>query len=549
MSSVDLEVLSSCLAFPGDFVITTLLPTPTHLVVHLSRQAATAACPLCHQLSERVHSRYGRTVADVPCGGRRVILRLSVRKFVCTIASCSRQIFTERLPDFVESYARMTNRLVAALQAIGLATGGEMGARLVDKMGIATTPQTVLCQVMKLPIDPHPTVRVLGLDDFAWKKGRRYGTLLVDLEARKIIDLLPDRACATVAKWLSKHPEIEIISRDRGTDYAAAAREAAPQARQIADRFHLVRNLADVLQPLLARCRTDHQRTDAPLSSEEECPPTDPPSLPHPDAWRQHASNQVERRYKANQDERDARYQRLAALRSQGLTMKTIGQCVGMSERSVRSWLKQGGAPIHRRRKKRASLFDPYAAFVLEQWQAGVQTNERIYEAIRARGFRGSLSIVRKFLQTLREDRRPIPHLEPPDPFAQCGGRHAVWLFIRKSQDLTTEEQTALASLRQASPLVETIYELVQDFLTMIRKRQGERLDTWLQAVQNSQIPELQRFAQGLVKDKEAVVAGLTEIYSNGPVEAQVHKLKLVKRQAFGRAKLPLLRQRLLHTL
>src|SRR5581483_1445760 len=139
-----------CLAFPGDVVITAILPTPTQLVVHLSRQAATATCPLCHHCSERIHSRYGRTVADVPCGGRRVILRLSVRKCVCTVASCSRQIFTERLPDFVESYARMTNRLVAALQAMGVATGGEMGARLADKMGISTTPQTVLGQVMKL---------------------------------------------------------------------------------------------------------------------------------------------------------------------------------------------------------------------------------------------------------------------------------------------------------------------------------------------------------------------------------------------------------------
>jgi transposase len=277
--------------------------------------------------------------------------------------------------------------------------------------------------------------------------------------------IIPDRSCATVARWLASHPEVEIISRDRGTDYAAAAREAAPQAKQIADRFHLVRNLADVLQPLLARCRTAHQRTGESLPSEEETSLADPPSLPHPDAWRQQASNQVERRYKANQDERDARYQRLAALRSQGFTMKEIGQHLGMSERSVRSWLKQGRAPIHRRRKKRASLFDPYAAFVLDQWQAGIQENEQIYEAIRARGLRGSLSMVKKFLQTLRENRRPLPHLAPPDPFAQCGGRHVVWLFIRKSQEFTNDEQTTLAALRQMSPLIETIYGLVQEFL------------------------------------------------------------------------------------
>ena len=157
--------------------------------------------------------------------------------------------------------------------------------------------------------------------------------------------------------------------------------------------------------------------------------------------------------------------------------------------------------------------------------------------------------MVQRFLQTLREKRRPIPDLGPPDALEQCAGRQVVWFFIRKSKDLTDEEQGRLSSLRQASALIETIYGLVQDFLLMVRERQGERLDAWLDAVQASQIPELQRFALGLLRDKEAVVAGLTQIYSNGPVEAQVHKLKLVTRQAFGRAKLPLLRQHLLHAI
>lgn len=372
---------------------------------------------------------------------------------------------------------------------------------------------------------------------------------LVDLEARKTIDILPDRTCATVAKWLAEHPEIEIISRDRGTDYAAAAREAAPQARQIADRFHLVRNLADALQPLLTRCRTEARQAKQARSPEQQESPSETRTLPHPDAWRQHPPDQVERRYKANQEERESRFQQIATLRSQGLTMAEIGQRVGIREKTVRRWLKQGSAPIHRRRKKRFSRFDPYAAFVLEQWQAGVQDGTQIYEAIRVQGFTGDLRMVQRFLQTLREKRRPIPDLGPPDALEQCAGRQVVWFFIRKSKDLTDEEQGRLSSLRQASALIETIYGLVQDFLLMVRERQGERLDAWLDAVQASQIPELQRFALGLLRDKEAVVAGLTQIYSNGPVEAQVHKLKLVTRQAFGRAKLPLLRQHLLHAI
>jgi transposase len=190
----------------------------------------------------------------------------------------------------------MTTRLLALVQTVGLVAGGEMGTRLADRIGVGTTPPTLLRHVMKLPIDAHPIVRVLGVDDWSWKKGRRYGTILVDLERRKIIDLLPDRTSGTFAKWSREHPEVEVMSRDRGTDYAAAAREAAPQAMQIADRFHLVRNLADALQPLLARCRTEHRQTKqerAPAQSESV---PQPRPLPHPDTWRQHSPGQVERR-------------------------------------------------------------------------------------------------------------------------------------------------------------------------------------------------------------------------------------------------------------
>jgi transposase len=430
-------------------------PTTRCLEVQNACRGLAAACPLCQQHSERVHSSYVRTVADVPCGGRHVILSLRVRKFVWPTPACARKIFTERLAELVESYARKTTRLINSLQAIALTAGGETGTRLAAKVGMQTKPSTLLCHLMALPLPEAPQVRILGVDDWSWKKGRRYGTILVDLEKRKSIDLLPDRKASTFAQWLRAHPEVEIISRDRGTDYAAAARDAAPQAMQIADRFHLVRNVAEVLKLLLARCRAEIRR----------------------------------------------------------------------------------------------SVFDPYAAYVLERWQAGVHDGKQLFEEIRSQGFKGSVRVVGRFLQTLREDRQPFTELAPPSPAEQFSANAAVWLFIREYADLTDEEQKTLQFLRQASVTAETAYGLVQDFLTMVRKREGERLDAWLESAQNSHIQELQRFALGILRDKQPVLAGLTQIYSNGPVEAQVHKLKLVKRQMFGRAKLPLLKQRLLHTL
>jgi transposase len=231
---------SPFLPLPDGIVIASVHPTASRLVVQVACCHSSATCPLCQQPSERVHGAYVRTVADLPCGGRHVILSLTVRKFVCGISTCPRQIFTERLPDLVQSYARMTNRLREALQALGFATCGEMSERVAPKLGMQVSGPTLLRHMRTVCIPPPASVRVLGIDDWAWKKGQTYGTILVDLEKRIPIELLPDRSTETVAAWLREHPEVDIVSRDRGGEYAAAAKKGAPQAQQIADRFHLL---------------------------------------------------------------------------------------------------------------------------------------------------------------------------------------------------------------------------------------------------------------------------------------------------------------------
>jgi transposase len=229
------------------------------------------------------------------------------------------------------------------------------------------------------------------------------------------------------------------------------------------------------------------------------------------------------------------------------MTHTEIARRVGVSTYKVRAWLKAGAAPIHRRPHGHSSLFDPYAAFVLEQWQAGIHDGKQLYEAIRQQGYAGNLRLVRAFLQPLREQHRKPEEIVPPSSIEQFSAHNAVWLFIRDPKKFTAQQQEQLAFIRESLASAETAYGLVQDFLTMVHNREGERLDAWIEAVQASQISELQRFVTGILKDKEAVVAGLTLAYSNGPVEAQVQKLKVVKRSMFGRAKLPLLRQRLLN--
>jgi transposase len=248
-----LDTTSPFFPLPDGLVITSVSATETQLIVHVACRTPTACCPLCQMPSDRIHGHYGRTVVDLPCAGRRVILALSVRTFVCRSPTCPRQIFTERLPDLVQSYARITDRLRDVLLALGLATSAEVCVRLAPKLGLQVNAPTLLRYLRSVSCASPTSVRVLGIDDWSWKRGQIYGTLLVDLERRCPIEILPDRQEKTVEVWLLTHPEIEVVCRDRGGEYAAAARRGAPQAQQVADKFHLLLNLREKLKELMAR--------------------------------------------------------------------------------------------------------------------------------------------------------------------------------------------------------------------------------------------------------------------------------------------------------
>jgi transposase len=411
---------------------------------------------------------------------------------------------------------------------------------------------------MSLSAQRSGPVSQLGIDDWSFRRGHRFGTILVNLATHESIDLLPDRETETAQAWMQAHPEIDVVSRDRGEDYAAAARKGAPQARQVADRYHLADNLKDFIEEILARCRTEISQASMPPTSERRAQETKDnmeqasvlPFWPVQDAPLPGSA------HLARHAERLDRYQQLIHLRDEGFTQKAIARRLGMAERTVRHWLTRGipyGKPELRRKRRRG--FDPYAAYVRERFSQGSRNGLQLWRELQTRGYKGSSRAVYRFLAQLKQGSAPrggkTPRAQgaPDSPVWQWTAKQAVWWFIRDPSGLKEKEQQALAVIRQASPTADTVYELAQDFMQMLHRRQGQRLDIWLDQVRASHIPELQRLVRSIQRDKDAVLAGLTEPWSNGVVEGNINKLKLIKRMMYGRADFPLLRQRVLYAL
>ncbi len=546
-------VVKLTLALPEGLEVTGMEMIDDVLTITAISTHINPCCPLCGIPAARGHSRYSRQVADLPCSGQQVRLLLQIRKYFCDVTTCARKIFAERLTSFVEPWARVTHRLYQIVQIIGLATGGRLGVRVTDRLGIQTTRQTILRRIMALPPEPVGEVSQIGIDDFSFRRGRKFGTILVDMSSHKVIDLLPDRTAETSAAWMAAHPEIELVSRDRGGDYAAAARKAVPAATQCADRFHIYKNLTEAVERTLALCRTEIRKGAFDALSEEEKKAMEELRLPiefvSVENWKPAPDPCTERERLTRYAERQDRYEQVATLREQGMGNTEIARRLGLTARTLQNWQKKG-LPEHSRRRKRSSCFDPYAPYVLSRWEQGCTNGLQIYREIKEQGYKGTEKTVYRFLVPLRRNSQVIQKAFVPHvPLQDFSAKGAVWLFMRERAKLDEKEQATLRAICEASEPARTTYLLVQEFREMLHTRSGEKLDDWLEAVKASQIRELQSFVAGVERDKAAVVAGLTLPQNNGLVEGKVNKLKLIKRMGYGRAAFPLLRQRVLHAL
>ena len=521
--------------------------------ISATAQTASARCPLCGRRSRSVHSWYARTVSDLPVSRTVVVLRLRVRRFFCRVPSCPRRIFTERLPALVAPHGRWSQSLRAAVQQIGCALGGEAGARLARVLGMRTSPDTLLNLIRAAPLPAAGEVQLLGLDEWAWRKGRRFGTILVDLGRHRVIALLPERSAESTAAWLAQHPEIEVITRDRSKLYADAATRGAPQAIQVVDRFHVLRNLGEALEAFLrtkGTCLKDAalvlaEATGSAGSSVIEATNRGE-QRPLP-LWRQ-------RTEEASLDyhrQRVTAYEAVHTLRAKGADVADIARTVGISRQTAYRYLSMSGPPTRRRRRfeRRDRALDPYDDYLRRRWSEGCHNGMQLWREIRAQGFAYSSSPVSRFVAHLRQDPSFHPARRAASALTSARGpsaREVALLFLRRPADRTDEQRAYVERLLQEDADIAAAYAVTQDFATMLRQREGDRLDAWIEDAAQSGIDDLKRFALGLRDDYVAVRAGLTLDYSNGQVEGHVTRLKLVRRSMYGRGRFDLLERRVL---
>jgi transposase len=477
-------------------------------------------------------------------------MRLRVRRFFCDTPACPRGTFTEVMATVAQAHARKTCRLAQALCRIGLALGGAAGSRLAGHLNMPASGDTLLRLIRRAPSLPLPTVSVLGVDDWAWHKGLRYGTILCDLERHRPVDLLPERSAEDLSNWLIAHPGVQVIARDRGGQYAQGARTGAPQALQVADRFHLLCNLREALMRALDRHHPDlreaaraaaapHRQPVQAAAQAVSVPPASPPAL-------------AQQAKEVSRSRRRERYDRVMELHQQGIPMRQIARQTGIHRGTVRRFLRAGQFP-ERAARKYSKRSDRFVEYLRQRWEQGCRNAAQLARELVQQEFDGSYCMVRRCVAAWREPASvhipgPKPTAKHVPPVHHPSANQAAWLLMENAEDRTEEENAFVKVLWQGCPELQTAAEMAQEFARMAQDRKAELLDGWIARMHDSQVPhELRVFGDGLKRDYEAVKAALSLEWSNGQVEGQINRLKMIKRQMYGRAGFDLLRQRVLN--
>jgi transposase len=521
-------------------------------VVHACAPAM-AACPDCGVASSARHSSYWRQLKDLPIQGRPVRLKLQVGRWRCRNLLCKRKIFCQRLSGITGKHAQETDRLTDILQSVGYALGGRAGERLGVRLGLRISDDTLLRRVKKAArLRPQSrAIPVVGVDEWAWRKGYSgYGTMLVDLEQGMVADLLPDRSAAAFQKWLCKHPEVRMISRDRDSVYADGGYGGAPQAEQVADRFHLVQNLIKAVQTEL-----EHRRQHLLIPATEFLQKDAIAVLTSRQGWGRPNLRQKEIRRQRRQQKEEL-FRMVKGMQSQGMRAFEIVKVTGISRGRVDKWLRLAECPPQNKMAPRPGMAEAFREELQRLWDQGCQNGRKLLEEVRKLGYIGSYSGLVSLVSEWREQKRtaekasavapceagqtpaviPMRHVSPQEAAA----------VLSKPKPMLNERQRKIVEFLKQTPDFITMRHLVLSFRSILRRGTVATLKRWIKEAEKAGIAAISRFVGQLKRDQRAVENAVAYGWSNGPVEGHINRLKAVKRQMYGRAGFELLRSRIL---
>jgi transposase len=503
---------------PSGFVVESASFEGDKIVIAVRASGSAGRCPSCGTSSRRVHSRYRRRVTDLPLSGRIVHLQVIARRFRCDAVLCGRQIFTERFADGVLApSSRRTARLDSIVHHLGLALGGRPAAGFAKRLMLPVSKDTLLRVVRRRSRPPTDPLRVIGIDDWAWRRNYRYGSIVCDLERRRVVTLLPDREPATAQAWLSAHPTIAIIARDRGGGYGEAAAKALPHAVQVADRWHLMENAS---RAFLDAVRKSMRQIRSAIGA----------TIINPKLL-----TAAERLQYDGYLRREETNESILAMSKRGTPIKQIARETGHSRRLVRQVIRGERHDVFRTRQ---SSLDQHLPWLDDQWASGCRNGAELWRRLLARGFRGSLRVISEWATRRRRAEKADAQNLQRIPSARTIAR----LMTIGRDVLTKAETITVAAIEASVPTLVEAREIIAEFHLMIRRSAGAELLPWIERARASLVAS---FARGVTNDEAAVQAAITSPWSNGQTEGQITRLKLVKRQMYGRGKIDLLQARL----
>ncbi|WP_435843785.1 ISL3 family transposase [Streptomyces fructofermentans] len=504
------ELVQTVFSGLSPLVIEDVADEGERVVVRARTSQDTAVCPVCGASSGRVHGYHWRTVADVPVDGRRVVVRVRVRRLVCPTRGC-RHTFREQVPGVLDRYQRRTTRLTRQVKAVVKELAGRAGARLLAILAAGVSRHTALRTLLRIPLPTGRAPRVIGVDDFALRRRHRYATVIIDVETHDRIDVLPDRTADTLEAWLREHPDIEIVCRDGSATYAEAIRRALPRATQVGDRWHLWHNLCEAaLSEVKAHSTCWATVLDAPIY--------DGPR----------AQTTLERWHQVHD------------LLNQGVGLLECARRLELALNTVKRYARADRPErMLRVPKYRASLVDPYREHLRKRRteDPGVPV-KHLFDEIKALGFTGCLNLLHKYINQGRAD-ADRSHISP---------RRLARMLLTRPDNLKAEQHELLAKVTTACPEMTQLAAGMRDFTPLLAPHadNADALSRWIVQVRGADLPHLHAFARGLERDRDAVNAALTLPYSNGPTEGVNTKTKRIARQMHGRAGFTLLRHRIL---